>query len=131
MTQQTGKAFAQRITAFGVAFLMMGCGDARFNCGSAEVHELVISESQSRFTAQLFEEYLGNETLAESESDLLSLAQSQAREIQLENPRQIRKNYVEKELLCLAVVRTPRDAALPVSYTVTLDAASNLSISLR
>ncbi|TRW49891.1 hypothetical protein FM042_03295 [Aliidiomarina halalkaliphila] len=122
------KSWSRYAIVFATIWTTSACTDANFSCDSDPVRERVLEASQDRFAAKLVIEY-AEENTADTR-DPYERARADASNIEIASTRQIRKNYLEKELLCVATVHTPRDASVSVSYVIQ-KVDSKVNVALR
>lgn len=122
------KSWSRYAIVFATVLATSACTDANFNCGSDPVRESVLEASKDRFAAKLVVEYAEESSI--DTRDPYERARADASNIEISSTRQIRKNYLEKELLCVATVQTPRDASVSVSYVIQ-KVDSKVNVALR
>ncbi len=122
------KKVSRYTLVLAIVFATSACTDSNFKCGSEPVRDQVLKASKDRFTAQLLREY-SEEEIADTR-ELFERARSDASRIKISGTRQIRRNYLEGELLCVATVTTSRDANLNVSYLIK-KGEDSLNVTLR
>lgn len=122
----------ENLSRYGiVCALLLGataCTDANFNCGSEPVRHQLLEASKERFAAKLVLEYAAEDSI--DLRDPLERARADASSIEIATTRKVRKNYLDKELLCTARVRTPGEADISVAYVIQ-KVGEKIQVSLR
>lgn len=125
---------------------LSGCS-GKVACDSDEATAKLLAASAERFEAQLLDEYglrfsmalnssqslpiLIDEREIHDEHDVHALASENANRLTFERGHLVRKNYVAGELLCSAILITPSDARLPISYEVRKGDDETVDVRVR